>query len=73
VRRVQVEHMQQPEISKLLADAKVVYSAGFFITACAPAIEACADHCLANKQTYALVRSLILCLAAGRASPRSSM
>jgi hypothetical protein len=48
--------MQQPEVSKLLKSAKVVYSAGFFITACAPAVEACADHCLAHKKTYALVR-----------------
>jgi adenosine kinase len=53
-----VEHLKQPENMKLLEGAKVVYSAGFFITACAPAIEACADHCLQHKKTYALVCAL---------------
>lgn len=55
-RALQVDHLKTPEISKILEQAKVVYSAGFFITACAPAIEACADHCLQQKKTYALVR-----------------
>jgi hypothetical protein len=54
---VQVEHLKEPSISKLLDKAKVVYSAGFFITACAAAIEACADHCLQHNKTYALVCS----------------
>ena len=59
---MQVEHLQAPENSKLLEGAKVVYSAGFFITACSAAVEYCAKHCTETGKTYALVRSLMLAL-----------
>jgi hypothetical protein len=52
---VQVDHLKQPEISKLLDEAKVVYSAGFHITACSEAILFIAEHCLSAGKTYALV------------------
>jgi hypothetical protein len=53
---LQVDHLKQPEIAKLLEEAKVVYSAGFFITACSEAILHSAEHCLANNKVYAIVR-----------------
>lgn len=55
---MQVEHMKTNEVAGLLEKAKVVYSAGFFITACPAAIQACADHCAEKKKTYAVVRRI---------------
>lgn len=54
---LQVEHLQEPEPAAVMASAKVIYSAGFFITACGEAVVAAAEHCLANSKTYAVVRS----------------
>ena len=48
--------MGEPAVAKLLESAKVVYSAGFFITACSDAVKKCVEHCLEYKKTYALVR-----------------
>ena len=53
---MQVDHLKQPEIAKLLDAAKVVYSAGFHITACSEAILHSAEHCLTAGKTYAIVR-----------------
>lgn len=49
-----VEHLQEAEPAAVMASAKVIYSAGFFITACGEAVIAAAEHCLANSKTYAV-------------------
>lgn len=54
----QVDHLKQPENMKLLEDAKVVYSAGFFVTVSPESIYTCAQHCLDEKKIYCMVRSL---------------
>lgn len=61
---LQVEHLQEEEPAAVMASAKVIYSAGFFITACGEAVIAAAEHCLANSKTYAVVRSPKSCPAA---------
>jgi hypothetical protein len=53
----------------------VVYSAGFFITACSDAIVRSAEHCLENGKTYAVVRLLathatILSVQRAESAPR---
>lgn len=53
---LQADHLKQPEIASIMDGAKVIYSAGFFITACSEAVIASAEHCLSNKKTYAVVR-----------------
>lgn len=58
---VQVDHLKQPEVAKLLNDAKVVYSAGFHITACSEAILHSAELCLSAGKTYAIVRFSTIC------------
>lgn len=55
--QVQVDHLKQPEIAKLLDCSKLIYSAGFHITACSEAVLYSAEHCLNNSKTYAIVRS----------------
>merc|ERR1712194_632345 len=42
------------KVSKLLEEAKVVYSAGFFITVCPPAMKQAAEHCCKNGKAYCL-------------------
>lgn len=41
---------------KLLEDAKVVYSAGFFVTVSPDSIYTCAQKCLDDKKIYCMVR-----------------
>ena len=47
-----VDHLK--ENMSVLETAKVVYSAGFFITVCPDAIETCAKHCNASGKTYCM-------------------
>lgn len=49
-----VDHLKQPEIAAIMEGAKVIYSAGFFITACSEAVIAAAEHCKDNGKTYAV-------------------
>ena len=42
-----IDHLRKPEHMAILEKAKVVYSAGFFITVCAEAIEVASKHCTA--------------------------
>ena len=50
-----MDHLKEPEIAAIMDGAKVIYSAGFFITACSEAVIAAAEHCLSNNKTYAVV------------------
>jgi adenosine kinase len=47
-----VDHLK--ENMSILETAKVVYSAGFFITVCPDAIETCAKHCNETGKTYCM-------------------
>eukprot|EP00929_Paragymnodinium_shiwhaense_P013240 TRINITY_DN121107_c0_g1_i1.p1 TRINITY_DN121107_c0_g1~~TRINITY_DN121107_c0_g1_i1.p1 ORF type:complete len:476 (+),score=178.16 TRINITY_DN121107_c0_g1_i1:85-1512(+) len=49
-----VDHLKEPDNMSLLEKAKVVYSAGFFITVCPEAIEVCAKHCFEKKKSYCM-------------------
>lgn len=49
-----VDHLKKAENMALLEKAKVVYSAGFFITVCPDAIELCAKHCHEKGKTYCM-------------------
>merc|ERR1712228_1002164 len=49
-----VEHLQQPEHLKLVEDAKVIYSAGFFITVCPDAMRLASKEAAKSGKTYCL-------------------
>lgn len=49
-----VSHLKQEEHMAILHKAKVVYSAGFFITVCPEAIEISAKHCNEKGKTYCM-------------------
>jgi adenosine kinase len=50
----QVSHVQQPENWKILEKAKVIYSAGFFITASPESILLVAKHAAQSGQIYCM-------------------
>merc|ERR1712050_478138 len=49
-----VSHLNQSEHMAILERAKVVYSAGFFMTVCPEAMELASKHCNENGKTYCL-------------------
>jgi len=49
-----VDHLKKPENMAILEKAKVVYSAGFFVTVCPDAIELSAKHCSEKGKTYCM-------------------
>lgn len=49
-----VDHLKKAENMAVLEKAKVVYSAGFFITVCPEAIEVCSKHCNKEGKTYCM-------------------
>lgn len=49
-----VDHLKQAENMAILEKAKVVYSAGFFITVCPDAIALASKHCNDNGKTYCM-------------------
>ena len=53
-RVVQADHVKQPEQWKLVEDARVIYSAGFFITVSPEAIALTAQHCAAHDKIYCM-------------------
>ena len=57
--------MEQPENWAVVEAARVVYSAGFFITVSPEAIMKTAQHCCANDKIYCMVRLLRLGLVPG--------
>jgi adenosine kinase len=48
------DHLQKPENWALLEAARVVYSAGFFITVSPESILASAKHCAENDKIYSM-------------------
>ena len=51
---MQVDHLTQPENTAILKAAKVVYSAGFFITVSPESILISAKHCAEANMIYAM-------------------
>lgn len=51
---MQESHVQQPENWKIVEKAKVIYSAGFFITASPESILLVAKHATANNKIYCM-------------------
>ncbi len=51
---MQVSHVQQAENWKFVEKAKVIYSAGFFITASPESILLVAKHAAEHGQTYCM-------------------
>ena len=49
-----VSHLEDPENWKLVEKAKVVYSAGFFLTVSVESMLKVAKHCAAKDKTYSL-------------------
>jgi len=49
-----VSHLKEADNTAILEKAKVVYSAGFFITVCPEAIEQCAKHCNEKGKSYCM-------------------
>jgi adenosine kinase len=49
-----VDHVKQPENWKIVEQAKIVYSAGFFITVSPPSIEAVSNHTATSGAIYCL-------------------
>eukprot|EP00928_Gymnodinium_smaydae_P072385 TRINITY_DN55759_c0_g1_i1.p1 TRINITY_DN55759_c0_g1~~TRINITY_DN55759_c0_g1_i1.p1 ORF type:complete len:499 (-),score=113.90 TRINITY_DN55759_c0_g1_i1:143-1522(-) len=49
-----VSHLKEPANMAILEKAKVVYSAGFFMTVCPDAMEVASTHCNKNGKTYCL-------------------
>jgi len=49
-----VDHVKKPENWKIVEDAKIVYSAGFFITVSPESIEAVSSHTQKSGATYCL-------------------
>jgi len=49
-----VDHVKKPENWKIVEEAKIVYSAGFFITVSPPSIEAVSDHTAKTGAIYCL-------------------
>lgn len=47
-------HMQKPENWKLVAEAKIIYSAGFFITVSPPSIKLASEEAAKNKAIYCM-------------------
>ena len=52
--RVQVDHVKQAENWKIVEKAKVIYSAGFFITASPESILAVAKHAAEQNKIYCM-------------------
>jgi len=52
--KFQVSHLDKPESKRMLREAKVVYSAGFFITACAEAMLLAAKQCKAEGKPFGI-------------------
>ncbi len=50
----QVDHVKQPENWALVEAARVVYSAGFFITVSPEAILLVGKHCAEHSKTYCM-------------------
>ena len=50
----QVDHVKQPENWALVEAARVIYSAGFFITVSPESILLVAKHCAANNKVYCM-------------------
>jgi len=50
----QVDHVKQPDNWAVVEKAKLVYSAGFFITVSPDAIMATAQHCAEHDKVYAM-------------------
>lgn len=51
---LQVDHVKQPENWALVEAARVIYSAGFFITVSPESILLVAKHCAANNKVYCM-------------------
>jgi len=49
-----VSHFETPAIQGLLSSAKIVYTAGFFLTVSVPSMVGIGKHCAANGKTYCL-------------------
>merc|ERR1719253_1864107 len=49
-----VDHVQKPENLKLVQDAKIIYSAGFFITVCTDAMKLAAGEAAKSGALYCL-------------------
>lgn len=52
----QVSHVMRPENWRLVEDAKIVYSAGFFMTTSPDTIKLVSEHCSKSSAIYCLVR-----------------
>ncbi|KAI9843445.1 MAG: adenosine kinase [Sclerophora amabilis] len=53
-----LDHLKQPEIWKLVEQARVYFVGGYHLTVCVPAIMALAEHAAANNKIF------VLCLSA---------
>lgn len=51
---MQVDHVKQPENWALVEAARVIYSAGFFITVSPESILLVAKHCAENNKAYCM-------------------
>merc|ERR1719316_793622 len=49
-----VDHMKKPENWKLVEEAKIIYSAGFFITVSPDSMKAAAEHTVKSGALYCL-------------------
>lgn len=52
--RLQVDHVKMPENWALVEAARVIYSAGFFITVSPESILLVAKHCADNNKVYCM-------------------
>jgi hypothetical protein len=69
--QTQVAHIEQPENWAVVEAARVVYSAGFFITVSPEAIMKTAQHCCASDKVYCMVRGSRAEAAAGHQQQRT--
>lgn len=51
---MQVDHVKQPENWAVVEAARVIYSAGFFITVSPDSIMAAAQHCAQHDKIYCM-------------------
>lgn len=53
---LQIDHFKQPETSALLDSARIVYSAGFFMTVSPDTMLHAADHAKTHNKVFCMVR-----------------
>ena len=51
---MQVDHVKAPENWQLVEEARVIYSAGFFITVSPESIKLTAQHCAETNKIYCM-------------------